>query len=175
MWWIAIGLICGLIVVYIALRIYINTILFREAKFKLVLQKLQREVEAIVTEFNRITDRNVTVAEETAIKLNKLIKESHKYLTRLSKVQPSPPPSSSSPPPSPPPPTPTPLVPLYSPRLVADRSAAAPRADADPASEPTTHEQIVHLIHNDTPHEQIAARVGVSVSEVETVAAMLNK
>lgn len=81
--WIAVGLIFGLIAVYVALRVYVNTILFREAKFKLVLQKLQREVEAIVTEFNRITDRNVTVAEETAIKLNKLIKESHKYLTRL--------------------------------------------------------------------------------------------
>lgn len=79
------------------------------------------------------------------------------------------------PPPSPPSSTPSPIVPLYSPRLVADRSAAAPRAAADSASEITIHEHIVRLIHDGIPPEEIAARVGVSVSEVETVSAMLNK
>ena len=156
MWWIVLVVICAVVGLYVALRLYINAVLVKEAKFKLIVDKLQRETEAIITEFNRITDRNVTVAEESAVKLNKLLQQSKMYLTQLSKKQP---PTDDS-------------LHIYSPQSVADNSAA--RSGRQTNEKTSAHDQIVGLLRRGISAEEIAARVGVSVSEVETVSVMLD-
>lgn len=159
MWWLVIvSLICGLVGIYIALRLYINTILTKEAKFSLIINKLQKEAESIVIEFNRITDRNVTIVEESAIKLNKLIEQSRKYLTRLSKKN-----------------THEDQLPAsYSPQTIRKRSVVH---HVQPQSIPddTIRTQIVQLLQENINPEEIAIRVEVSVSEVEAISLMLNK
>lgn len=158
MWWATVGLACGLIAVYIALRLYINAILVKEAKFSLILKKLQQEADAIVTEFNRITDRNITIVEENAVKLKKLIDQSHKYLTHLSEKHVREDPSPTS----------------YSPQTVHSRSAAQ-HVQLESTTDSAIHAQIVQLLHDNVDPEEIALQVGVSVSEVETVSLMLNR
>jgi len=140
-------------VIYIALRSYINTLLGKEAKFQRVLQKLRAETEAIIVEFNRITDRNVTVAEECARKLKALIEQGQKQLKRLSRTQAKPPAS----------------LELYSPESVnkksADHTTHSNRRDR-------AYAQIHALIDLGISKEEIADRVGVSISEVEMALVM---
>lgn len=154
MWWVILALIGGMLGVYLALRLYINAVLTKEAQFASILNKLQREAEAIITEFNRITDRNVTIAEEKSMELAKLIEQGRRHLIQLSKKKPH----SDEP------------VRLYSPHSVAKNSTADhPAPDFDTA----VRDQIARLLRDKVNAGEIAARVGVSVSEVEMVSAML--
>jgi len=152
-WWISILICSGFAILYIALRSYINTLLGKEAKFQLLLKKLQRETEAIIVEFNRITDRNVTVAEECARKLKALIEQGQKQLTRLSRARAKPSPS----------------LDLYSPESVSAKSA---HHSAGATRHERAYAQIHALIDSGMSKEDIAARVGVSISEVEMALVM---
>ena len=150
MWWLIIVLLLGFGGVYCALRLYINTLLFKEAKFQLILDKLQKETEILITEFNRVTDRNVTIVEENIIKLNTLIRQSKKHITHLSKKQPARP------------------AQTYSPQSVAQNNIRPIKSDNT-----SVHAHIVRLLERGIRKEEIADQVGVSVSEVEMISVML--
>lgn len=157
MWWMIISVFCGLGIIYIALRRYIYKLLTKNTNASVILDTFQKEAEAIITEFNRITDRNVTIAEETALKLNKLIEQSRQYLARLSKKHAHEEVLSKN----------------YSPQTVHERSAKH-RTFPETQTATPAHTQIAQLLQQQLSSEEIAMRLGVSVSEVETVSVMLN-
>ena len=141
------------IALYIALRIYINAFLIRETQFNAILNKLQKEIDALIVEMNRVTDRNTTIFEKQIQTLTDLLKQSKSHITVLSKHNQK---------------RGAPKL-YYTPQEVIQRVQAKKKRE-DSAEERQRH--IIALAERGLTTEEIARQVGVSISEVEAFVAI---